>query len=120
MKGAYHIALKSVYKEVVGSELEYENMGKPHKITYDYVKSLLCVDRIFCIGDNQLSDILGIILSFQLIWLFFFKNLGANNAGLDSVLVKTGLYSGNEKLIVHPKYVFNDVYEAVLNFMSKT
>ena len=75
-QGAFHVALKAVYREIFGEEFEYETMGKPHSKTYDYVSSLLNVeDRIYCIGDNLHSDI-----------------LGANLNSHISVLVRSGLH----------------------------
>lgn len=73
-QGAFQIALRALYKELFGTELVFQTMGKPTKVTYDYVREVLNVDVAYGVGDNELSDI-----------------AGANAAeGFKSVLVKTG------------------------------
>ncbi|KAF0975080.1 hypothetical protein FDP41_005833 [Naegleria fowleri] len=90
-QGMIKLCLQSIFKELTGKDLQIQQYGKPMKVTYDFCKKRLnelaakngiteSVDRIFMVGDNPLSDI-----------------LGAHNAGdpWQSVLVKTGLYRGD-------------------------
>lgn len=52
--------------------------------------------KVFMIGDNPASDI-----------------LGAFNYGWDSCLVRTGVYQDSDPLRVKPTYIVDNVYEAV-------
>lgn len=58
----------------MGGAVEY--VGKPFDDVYDYAISLLGTDRVLCVGDNPLTDI-----------------LGAQEANLDSLLITGGILS---------------------------
>ena len=69
-------------------EVEYTQYGKPYKNTLDFVEYRLKeiaenlnaeITRVYMIGDNPNSDI-----------------KGANSQGWISILVKTGVYQGQE------------------------
>lgn len=58
----------------IGGTVEY--IGKPFDDVYDYAITLLGTDNVLCVGDNPLTDI-----------------LGAEEAGLDSLLITGGILS---------------------------
>ncbi len=99
-QGAFRHAFKSLYKELTRDSLEFTTFGKPTKETYAYASQMLNLDpldskqRVYMVGDNPASDI-----------------VGANQAGWQSILVKTGVWKGEPDHSA--KYVFDDVLEAV-------
>ncbi|KAL5253672.1 hypothetical protein ACHWQZ_G013446 [Mnemiopsis leidyi] len=87
--GAFVHMLAELYKEMSGRELEVTWCGKPTEVTYTYALNMLHqqaavlgqkIDKVYGIGDNVDVDV-----------------LGANNNGLSSVLVCSGLYK-NENI----------------------
>jgi HAD superfamily hydrolase (TIGR01456 family) len=86
-QGSFRLALETLYKKLTGHELEYTKFGKPERVTYEYAAKALQeqadnlgrqVDRIFAVGDNPASDI-----------------IGANNHGWSSILVRSGVWKGD-------------------------
>ena len=83
--GASMAALKALFEQLAGQPLDVADYGKPHAVSYDYVSNVLrdhmrdgdALDRVFMIGDNPITDI-----------------LGAKNAGRPwfSILVKSGMW----------------------------
>ena len=99
------------YKEIKGDDLEITLHGKPYEATFTCAKEKLettagdALDRIYMVGDNPLSDI-----------------MGANTAGgaWESVLVRTGCFKGEDNDTDNPaKYVFDNVQEAVEALLKK-
>ncbi|KAJ6497823.1 HAD-like domain-containing protein [Mycena sanguinolenta] len=110
-QGAFKVAFQSVFKALTGSEYPYIQFGKPTHATYNfathvlrtYMRDLLDHDidsplpPIYMVGDNPESDI-----------------AGANGAGWDSILVKTGVFTGGGQLPTHePTHHADNVEEAV-------
>lgn len=90
-------------------------IGKPHNATYVFAENVLrdhrqqmvgeevaknSLKRVFMIGDNPLSDIMGA------------NNYQSKYSPWTSILVKTGVYDGGEPS-VKPKHIANNVNEAV-------
>ena len=89
--GAFVHSLCALYTELTGKVLDVTWCGKPTEVTYDYAKARLQsqadklgveLGQIYGVGDNVDVDI-----------------VGANNAGLKSVLVCSGLYK-NQDLVL--------------------
>ncbi|KAJ1889350.1 hypothetical protein LPJ66_008075 [Kickxella alabastrina] len=96
-QGAYHVCLRAMWHALTKGEappLDHTLFGKPYRVQYAYAERLLdrmalealpIVDvelmrgrrRIYAIGDNPAADI-----------------AGANGAGWQSVLVRTGVFDG--------------------------
>ncbi|PFH52060.1 hypothetical protein AMATHDRAFT_2543 [Amanita thiersii Skay4041] len=109
-QGAFKESLLSVYKTLTGSIYPYTQFGKPTKATYDFAGQVMndWLDelygpggprpQIYMIGDNPASDI-----------------AGANAAGWNSILVKTGVYDGKQGEGTHgATFEAEDVEEGVL------
>ncbi|TFK74535.1 HAD-superfamily hydrolase [Pluteus cervinus] len=111
-QGAFKEAFQGVFKALTGNEYPYVQLGKPTKVTYDYAKAVLeqlgggakktnSIDkppRMYMIGDNPESDI-----------------AGANAAGWNSILVKTGVWDPERGPPTHPPtHIADDVKAAVL------
>lgn len=110
--GCFNIALKQVYKLLYDRELNINFYCKPSLLTFRYAEqhcqNLLEeynkksskkyeISNFYMIGDNPSSDI-----------------QGANNAGWNSILVRTGLFKNGENSEIFPaKYVVQNVSEAV-------
>ena len=87
--GASMAALKALFQQLTGDALEVIDYGKPHSISYDYVGTVLrdhmresdTAERVFMIGDNPITDI-----------------MGAKRAGGPwySILVKSGMYQDGD------------------------
>jgi len=115
--GLYPLLLKKLYQEATGGSLEVMEFGKPHPVTYRYAFDVLNrrakesgveqLDRIYMVGDNPHSDI-----------------LGANQAGPQwrSVLVRTGVFN-DPSLTNHPDIpadiVVPNVWEAYQTIMAE-
>lgn len=104
--GAFSLSCNSVYKAATGFDLPFTQIGKPHRVTFEFAESMLRrrvkelrgADQdlnVYMIGDNPLSDI----------W-------GANNFGWDSILLRTGVYQGGEPSHI-PTAICDDVELAV-------
>ncbi|KAI3654241.1 hypothetical protein MP228_000960 [Amoeboaphelidium protococcarum] len=95
-QGAFRLSMERLYYELTGHNLvvaaEY---GKPFKAMYDYAKQQFreqaggqsTIERVYGIGDNVSSDI-----------------VGANQAGWQSVLVKTGVWQEDQGFQSPRKY----------------
>ncbi|KAJ7350323.1 HAD hydrolase [Mycena albidolilacea] len=108
-QGGFKAAFQSVFKALTGSEYPYIQFGKPTRATYDFATQILRTNLqdlpgreidsplppIYMVGDNPESDI-----------------AGANGAGWQSVLVKTGVYTGGQPTH-QPTHYAQDVEEAV-------
>ncbi|BFZ64636.1 hypothetical protein YB2330_005786 [Saitoella coloradoensis] len=113
-QGAFRLLIEALYREMSsGKELKSTIIGKPHKLTYDYAVRVLskwraeCYGvqageemdkrRVYMVGDNPESDI-----------------RGANDNGLYSILVRTGVFRDAVNSDKYPaKKVCADVLEAV-------
>lgn len=108
--GAFSSCLADLYKGHTGKNLNVTYYGKPIASIYTYAKEVLEkqanqeLQRIYCIGDNPLSDIKG-------------ANEAPGPEGFwFSMLVTTGCWKGeiHENDPQNPaKFVSNDVLEAV-------
>lgn len=87
--GAFVHMLAPLYEEMSGRELEVTWIGKPTEVTYKYALNSLR-EQAASLG-QQLSEVYGIGDNVDV------DVVGANNNGLNSVLVCTGLYK-NEKI----------------------
>lgn len=77
-QGAFRKCLETLYRDKMGHCLEYTQYGKPENVTYEFAQKLFPkgTERVFAIGDNPDSDI-----------------LGANRfPGWRSVMVRTGVW----------------------------
>ncbi|KAF7321495.1 hypothetical protein MKEN_00670300 [Mycena kentingensis (nom. inval.)] len=106
-QGGFKAAFQGVFKALTGADYPHVQFGKPSRPTYDFAAEVLRerlmrlgrirdpVPRIYMVGDNPESDI-----------------AGANGAGWESILVRTGVFSGGEPSH-RPTYQAEDVEEAV-------
>ncbi|KAK7685319.1 hypothetical protein QCA50_011682 [Cerrena zonata] len=111
-QGAFRDAFQAVFKSLTGTTYPHVQYGKPTKPTYDFAANVL-KDRlveihngqitnapaphVYMVGDNPESDI-----------------AGANAAGWNSVLVRTGVYDPSQGPPTHiPTREVEDVEEAV-------
>ncbi|ODQ67755.1 HAD-superfamily hydrolase [Nadsonia fulvescens var. elongata DSM 6958] len=110
-QGAFRSIVQRLYKDLTGTDLVYTVIGKPEAETYDFGYKMLAswreqhlgltedsLKKVYMVGDNPASDI-----------------MGANNYGWDSMLVRTGVFQDGDlpTIVAKPKYIFNDVLEAV-------
>ena len=116
-QGAFRMALGHVFENLTGHAMKLTLYGKPEQTTYEYATRVLSEvshsvfnesrhgrqstheRAVYAIGDNPSSDI-----------------YGANRHGWKSVLVRTGVFEGDETLLkeVHrPTFVTDNVLEAV-------
>jgi len=112
--GAFLLCLKTLYKELAVTELEIQEFGKPHPVTYEFAEKILRkqanilgysgIQTFYAIGDNPKSDV-----------------RGANNReNWYSILTRTGIFVGKENDEDFPaKFVAEDVNEAVDFLLSK-
>lgn len=134
-QGAFRMMLERIYKEsnrlAPNEELLLTIFGKPFTVQYNYAHSVLIewnkilnghkphgfmpklneapqnspFSKIFMVGDNPLSDI----------W-------GANTAGWESILVRTGVFQDSDWLATKHRPsvgVFDDVFEGVSTVVEK-
>jgi HAD superfamily hydrolase (TIGR01456 family) len=121
-QGAFHAALRGVWHSVTDGKapLLANVCGKPHQPTYAFAESRLVgetkslwgdahqpLQRVYMIGDNPMSDIMGANR--------FESLLGSR---WSSVLVRTGVYQGGEPT-EKPTAVVQDVWEAVRWALAK-
>jgi len=116
--GAFTICLASLYKQYSGRELKRTVYGKPGLEYHQYAETMLRdisashsdsttpehIKTVYMIGDNPKSDI-----------------QGANAAGEHwySILVRTGLFKG-ENDDTHPaKHVSDNVYDAIAFILKR-
>jgi HAD superfamily hydrolase (TIGR01456 family) len=100
--GAFLLCLQTIFTRISGEQLHIELLGKPHNPIYAYARKQLeqahSIKTFYCIGDNPLSDIAG---------------ANAQGAQFFSILVRTGVFKGdNDKQ--HPaQFVCDDVTQAI-------
>jgi HAD superfamily hydrolase (TIGR01456 family) len=105
--GILPFTLKHIFKDIYGMDIEITEYGKPSKLTFDYCERHLRslyggIDKFYMIGDNPCGDI-----------------RGANNAGWDSILVRTGLFHEGENDLKDPaKYVVEN-FKAAIDLIFK-
>ncbi|KAF2679486.1 cat eye syndrome critical region protein 5 precursor [Lentithecium fluviatile CBS 122367] len=122
-QGGFREALEGVWSALTGGEkngvtLQKIVMGKPHKLTYEFAEKRLIahrgqllkqfdgklghLKRVYMVGDNPESDILG-------------GNSYESPHGTDwvSVLVQTGVYVEGTTPAHAPRQIVGDVYDAV-------
>lgn len=107
-QGAFLVAFQGLYENYVGESIEITRFGKPYKVQYSYAERMLrhqcqihgfpAPTLFFGIGDNPKSDV-----------------RGARNAGDNwkSVLVRTGVFSGQNDDIDPADFVEDDIFDAV-------
>lgn len=108
------LCIKALYKQKTGKEINEKlitEFGKPNQETFKYVEKELKNKRVYMIGDNPKSDI-----------------LGANKKGWFSILTKTGMFvdKGEETKLMFaqnpelkPKKIGNDLLEAIQFIMKR-
>lgn len=107
--GAFISCLATIYKQYCGRDLQSTVYGKPGIEYFAYAETILRqaaakaggdskLSTIYMIGDNPKSDI-----------------QGANNAGDQwySILVRTGLFKGENDASFPAKHVADTVYDAI-------
>ncbi|CAG8955114.1 hypothetical protein HYFRA_00007129 [Hymenoscyphus fraxineus] len=118
-QGGFQASLHGVWNATTnGATLDRTIIGKPHAATYIYAEDVLTkyrnqlspasgvkagrLDRVFMVGDNPESDILG-------------ANQFKSNRGTDwtSILVKTGVYRDGTEPAHKPVAIVKDVFDAV-------
>lgn len=110
-QGQFRIIIERLYEEMTkGAKLQSTIIGKPYKFTYSYAEQALMdwrskrfgisepLQRVFMVGDNPASDI-----------------LGANNYGWHSILVRTGVFRDEDlpEIVSKPKTIVDNVKDAV-------
>ena len=106
-QGIFPMSLKLVFKEIYDRDLDIIEYGKPSRNTFNFTERHLKsqfgeIHKFYMIGDNPAGDI-----------------RGANEAGWESVLVWTGLFSGVNDEMDPAKIVVNDVSEAVREILRR-
>lgn len=117
--GAFLEAFKGVWAAVTGGkELQYEYMGKPSTLTYDYAHGRLLKDdggekphhrplkRVYMVGDNPESDIRGAV-----------EYEPEDGTEYVPILVRTGVWQQTEREPVptwQPAVIVDDVLDAVV------
>ncbi|KRX00058.1 HAD-like domain [Pseudocohnilembus persalinus] len=107
--GSFNLALQTCAKKLHNMDLNITFYGKPQPVAFEYATEHIRnknkeveISNFYMIGDNPQSDI-----------------KGANEAGIISILVKTGVYQGEEPPTdIVPKYFVNDFYDAIQLIMK--
>lgn len=112
--GALRTSVEALYKELAGKELSTVAFGKPQLGTFGFATRLLRewrkksygIDKppatVYFVGDTPDSDIRGTNEYNQI-----------SDTDWFSILVKTGVYQGDEKPNFPPRKICDDVMEAV-------
>lgn len=131
-QGAFRVAVEALYAQLTrGAQLRSTIIGKPHRFTYDYANRVLhewantqssyageglksaasdtsptvAFDKVFMVGDNPASDI-----------------MGANAYGWDSLLVRTGVFRDEDlpglAEAARPTCILDHVGDAVQHGLS--
>ncbi|CAG8833295.1 21855_t:CDS:2, partial [Racocetra persica] len=89
-----------------GLQLKYTLFGKPETVTYKYAHKLL---------ENYAFEISGQNLPNRKIYgrLLESNIAGANRYGWTSILVRTGVFTGDNHLLNPAKYVADNILQAV-------
>ncbi|KAF0448074.1 HAD-superfamily hydrolase [Gigaspora margarita] len=107
-QGSFRLSLEHLYKKITGLQIKYSLFGKPEEVTYKFAHKLLedysfetsghhsPNRKIYAVGDNPDSDI-----------------AGANAFGWTSILVRTGLFKGDNHHLHPAKYVADNILQAV-------
>ncbi|KAI9244543.1 HAD hydrolase [Sporodiniella umbellata] len=110
-QGALKNAVEGLFTTLTGSELKSTSFGKPHATTYDFAEQIINSvaeegqqkRNVYAVGDNPLADI-----------------KGANGYGWTSVLVRTGVFTGEGNSTEYPAdIVCENVEEAVERVIAK-
>eukprot|EP00818_Percolomonas_sp_WS_P002467 CAMPEP_0117434946 /NCGR_PEP_ID=MMETSP0759-20121206/219_1 /TAXON_ID=63605 /ORGANISM="Percolomonas cosmopolitus, Strain WS" /LENGTH=283 /DNA_ID=CAMNT_0005226461 /DNA_START=352 /DNA_END=1203 /DNA_ORIENTATION=+ len=111
-QGAFKVTVQALFKELHGREItNIQQFGKPLETTFSFVKReiqkhLACEtlpERVYFIGDNPRSDI-----------------HGANNAGMFSILVRTGCFQSDEDNdLEHPAQLVCDDFDSAVAFIME-
>lgn len=100
--GCFLKCLNKIYYEFYNQNIKYTCYGKPFNPMFKYAKDKILkkdnsCETFYVIGDNPDVDI-----------------KGANNAGMDSILVQTGVWNKNKNCKENPgKYFVKNVGEAI-------
>ena len=108
--GTFLWSLLHLYKRTHNASFEYVQYGKPNKTIFDFAKRRIAkqypnrkISRYYMIGDNPDVDI-----------------KGANDLGITSVLVRTGIFTGKGNDKRYPaKIVCDNVYEGVKEILNR-
>lgn len=136
--GAFTKCLTLLYEERTGKKLEVTRYGKPHNVTYKYVRAMDApITRDSSVADfgcasaryaeNLLNKIAGRDSSNQLANIYGIGDnpladiQGANNAGdnWSSILVRTGIYDGSSDPEHTPDVTTDCVYEAIKHIYER-
>ena len=114
--GAFYECINAVFKAITGTDtdLEVRRYGKPHPVQYQYALEQLRkqhkdISKIYCVGDNLLSDI-----------------KGANQSGdmFHSVLVLSGVTdqenASSAKQLLAPSLTFSNISTFVEDLLSES
>ncbi|KAG1470748.1 hypothetical protein G6F56_002503 [Rhizopus delemar] len=110
-QGAFKNAVEGLYLTLTGSELQSTSFGKPHAATYQFAEQIISSiaggnqqgRNVYAVGDNPVADI-----------------KGANAYGWTSVLVKTGVFTGEDNSKEYPAHIVcENVEEAVEKVIAK-
>ncbi|CDW82424.1 UNKNOWN [Stylonychia lemnae] len=104
--GMFKQCLETIFKMQYNLDIEYQLLGKPSKLAFDYARNTLKQQTqtdnldLFMVGDSPEIDI-----------------VGGNQNGFKTILVKSGNYTeGMES--ENPDFIVQDVYDAVLKVME--
>lgn len=111
--GTFRVILSELSKKIINADPNLIFYGKPTEKTFNYTKSFIKknwpefeISNFYMLGDNPNTDI-----------------LGGNRSQMETILVRTGVYSENNKNkyvdeSMKPKHLVEDFFEAI-NLISK-
>lgn len=108
--GTFLWSLLHLYKKMYNANFKYIEYGKPSNKIFDFAKKRVRhnnpsynINKFYMIGDNPDVDI-----------------KGANNSGIDSILVRTGLFTGKGNDDKYPaKIVCDNVYQGIIEIFKR-
>lgn len=103
--GSFFLSMNHLYKMKYGKDIKLLVYGKPSKLVFDYARKstgIKNVSNCYMIGDNPNVDI-----------------KGANNAGIFSILVRTGMFKGENDKDNPAKKVVDNCYDALKFILKK-
>ncbi|CAG8434035.1 9720_t:CDS:10 [Funneliformis mosseae] len=100
-QGSFRKCLELLFQDTTGHKLKYKLFGKPEPITYMYAAKKL---------EDFAAEYTGERISNRKIY----DIAGANRAGWTSILVRTGVFSGEDNDLLNPaKFVADNILHAV-------
>lgn len=105
--GSFFFCLQYLFKKKYGREIKFYDYGKPSPIIYNFAKKEILkrnrkVNSFYMIGDNPEVDI-----------------KGANKSGFHSILVRTGIFKGENSKLFPANKVVNNVNDAADYIISR-